>query len=80
MMTIFKPSVMFNCRYTFGELAVHKSVIAEIERWLRPDSRKQKKFGKPPIEDALRYCNSLETDFQEPSPAEREKYHGLCRG
>ncbi|MCX6116739.1 MAG: hypothetical protein NT027_04300 [Proteobacteria bacterium] len=80
MMSIFKPSVMFKCKYTFGELAVHKSAITEIERWLRPDSKKLKKFGKPLIEDALRYCSSLETDFQEPALAEREKYHRIMSG
>jgi len=80
MMTIFKPSVMFTCKYTFGELAVHKSVISEIEKWLRPDSRKLKKFGKPLIEDALRYCSHLETDFQEPALAERGKYHRIMSG
>ncbi len=31
-------------------------------------------------EDALRHCSHLETDFQEPAQAEREKYHRIRSG
>jgi hypothetical protein len=80
MMTIFKPSIMFSATYSFGKLVVHQLVIEEIERWLRPESKKYKKFGKGLIEDALGYCRGMEVKFRTPAEQERKKYHGIMSG
>jgi hypothetical protein len=80
MMTIFKPSIMFSATYSFGKLVVHQFVIEEIERWLRPESKKYKKFGKGLIEDALGYCRGMEVKFRTPAEQERKKYHGIMSG
>ena len=80
MMTIFKPSIMFGATYSFGKLVVHQLVIGEIEQWLRPESKKNKKFGRGLIEDALGYCRDMEVKFKVPAEQERKKYHGIMSG
>ena len=77
MMAIFKPTIMFKKKYSFGDLIVHQSVINEIERWQRSGSRKLAKFGEGLLKDALKYCYQFQGAIKEPAEAEKTKSFGI---
>lgn len=80
MMAIFKPSVMFSSKYSFGEVEVHFSVISEMERWIERGGAKLSKFGKPLIEDAIKYSKSHTGRIKELGAEERKKSHRILAG
>ena len=59
-MALFKRTLMFEAEYRWGKIAVPKSIVNELRRWLKkPGHRKVKKFGKEIIEDTIKRCSGL---------------------
>lgn len=73
MMTLFKPSIMFDHSYSFGKVVIHQLVIDELASWLEGNTLKKRKFGEHLIQDALSKSEARAEPLKGLAPAEMQK-------
>lgn len=72
-MTLFKQSKMFDAEYSFGEVEIHESVLAEIRRWIDHEGKKARKFGAQLLEDAINRASDHTGRLRGLDPAEMRR-------
>lgn len=77
LMVLFKSTIMFTNTYSFGQIEVHQSVIAEMQAWLDKNNRKAQKFTRPILEQAIALSTDQSGRLRELTSEEMKRSHKM---